>query len=425
MASLGVLDRLTRFREYMAHLDAAADPRHAIARGLFVARPLRKGRSLFEEIAGRLELHPGSTHLVLGGIGSGKTTQLLMAEKRLAENLDCTALYIDVSLHQDISKLRPQTLLALAGLRLEERLDMESRTALKQPLARLHELGRGYGYYEIDYDAYEPSDDEPPERDDEPPERDYEPPTVFRRVAPLITPPTAESVMTPWNETAEILRAIHERLAARTSHVILMLDSMDRIADPTVFERAVADDLAILRKMGIGVVMVGPAALLYGTHRAIARRFDQMHMVTTPDPEDSTEREFLLRVLDARAPAGLLSAEGSVRLVHLSGGVLRDLVGIARNAGEEAYLSGDESITENHADAAGEEFGRTLLLGLDPSELAKLQAVRTQGQFIPTMDKDLALLITGRILEYRSERAIRYAVHPTIKGLLAQLAGET
>ena len=419
MACSGVPDRLTRFREYMAHLDAGADPRHAIARGLFVARPLRKGRSLFEEIAGRLELHPGSSHLVLGSIGSGKTTQLLMAEKRLAENHDCTALYIDVSLHQDISKLRPQTLLALAGLRLAERLDPGSRIALKQPLARLRELAHGYGYFETDYSAYGPPDD------DEPPEPDDEPPTVYRHVPPLITPPTVKSGKTPWNETAESLRVIRDSLAARTPHVILMLDSMDRIVDPTGFENAVAEDLAILGKLRIGAVMVGPATLLYGTHRPIARLFDQMHVVTTPDPEDRTEREFLLRVLSTRAPAGLLSAEGSARLVHLSGGVLRDLVGIARNAGEEAYLSGDESIAENHADAAGEEFGRTLLLGLDSSELAKLQAVRTQGQFIPTTDKDLALLITGRVLEYRSGRAVRYAVHPTIQGLLAQLAGET
>lgn len=411
----------------MERLDAAADPLHAIERGLYVNRGLRKGRSLFQEIAGRLELRPSSTHLVLGGIGSGKTTQLLMAARQLAERPDNFALVIDVSLHQDISALKPQTLLVLAGLRLAELLDQAAKTELKAALKRLHELGHGYGYWKIDDDAMYghddgPPDDEPP--DDEPPD-DEPPPTIYVEVPGVLKPPSVEVTHAPWTEAAAILEKFRLKLAARAPNLCLLFDSMDRIVDPTAFERAVVDDLAVLRALKIGVVMVGPPTLLYSTNRPIVGRFDQMHLLPTPDPADDEEREFLRRVLAARAPEGLLSTDGALHLVRLSGGVLRDLIGIARNAGEEAYLSGDEYITKAHADAAGEEFGRTLLLGLDAGELVKLQTVRTQGTFIPTTDKDLALILTGRILEYRSrERGVpsRYAVHPTICDLLAQLA---
>lgn len=413
----------------MERLDAAADPRHAIERGLYVNRGLRKGRSLFQEIAGKLELRPSSTHLVLGGIGSGKTTQLLMAARRLAERPDNLALVIDVSLHQDISALKPQTLLVLAGLRLATLLEPATQTELKAELARLHELGHGYGTWKIDYEAMydpddEPPDDEPP--DDEPP--DDEPPTIYVRVPGVLKPPSVEATHASWTEAAAILEKIQHKLAARATNLCLLFDSMDRIVDPTAFERAVVNDLAVLRALKIGVVMVGPPALLYGTNRPIVDHFDQMHLLPTPDPADDGEREFLQRVLAARTPEGLLSTEGALHLVRLSGGVLRDLIGIARNAGEEAYLSGDEHITKAHADAAGEEFGRTLLLGLDAGELAKLQTVRTQGTFIPTTDKDLALILTGRILEYRSQQRgvpSRYAVHPTICDLLAQLAEQS
>jgi hypothetical protein len=66
-------DRLTLYRNYMSQLDAAADPFRAMERGLYVSH----SREIARQIATRVELQPSSTHLIIGGIGSGKTTQLL------------------------------------------------------------------------------------------------------------------------------------------------------------------------------------------------------------------------------------------------------------------------------------------------------------------------------------------------------------
>jgi hypothetical protein len=111
-----MVSRRTRFREHMARLDAAADPYQAIERKLYVDRP----GSAAERIVRRLELKPASTHLLVGGIGCGKTTQLLIARDRLNDLGDTLAIYVDVSRRLDLAKAKPGSLLAVAGLAIGE-----------------------------------------------------------------------------------------------------------------------------------------------------------------------------------------------------------------------------------------------------------------------------------------------------------------
>lgn len=106
-----VANRRDRFREYMSRLEAAANPRLALERGFYVSRA---GRGIAEQIAGRLELRPASKHLIVGGVGAGKSTQLLVAKDRLCALGDTSAIYIDVSEWQDLKKLQPGVLLTLA-----------------------------------------------------------------------------------------------------------------------------------------------------------------------------------------------------------------------------------------------------------------------------------------------------------------------
>lgn len=107
-------------------------------------------------------------------------------------------------------------------------------------------------------------------------------------------------------------------------------------------------------------------------------------------------------------------------MVVSSGGVLRDLMALTQTAGEEAYVHGAEQVCLEHVDVAADLFGRKLMVGLDSQQLAVLQRVRTQGTFVQTSEKDLALLATRRVLEYSNGKP-RFAVHPTIEPLLAQI----
>lgn len=112
--------------------------------------------------------------------------------------------------------------------------------------------------------------------------------------------------------------------------------------------------------------------------------------------------------------------QGIAALVHASGGVLRDLLALAQAACVEAYLGGVEQIGAREVAVAIDTFGRKHLQGLRPAELEVLQRVRTKGSFVHTSEDDLALLMTRRVLEYRNHH-VRYAVHPTIRDLLASL----
>ena len=124
---------------------------------------------------------------------------------------------------------------------------------------------------------------------------------------------------------------------------------------------------------------------------------------------------FLVQVLRARAPEQILPEGPAEKIAELSGGVLRDLISIARSAGEEAYLAGADKIEISHVLLASEAFGRNLVLGIDRDGLKILRQVHKQGKFVPTSDKEMSLLATRRVLHYAPNR---FRVHPTIVPLL-------
>jgi len=69
--------KLKRFREYMARLNTT-DPAYAMEHKFYVPSP---GRSVADRIFTHVSLQPTASLAVVGGIGSGKTTQLLVAQK--------------------------------------------------------------------------------------------------------------------------------------------------------------------------------------------------------------------------------------------------------------------------------------------------------------------------------------------------------
>ena len=110
-------DRLQFFREQMAAFEGTSDPQKAIEKGYFIKQPRN---SMANTIANRIALRPSSSHLLIGGIGSGKTTQLMMARDRINEIGDTHAVYVDASLYTDISEIQPGALIAIVGLVLSE-----------------------------------------------------------------------------------------------------------------------------------------------------------------------------------------------------------------------------------------------------------------------------------------------------------------
>lgn len=399
----------------MAGLAPAANPLDAVREGFYVPRP---GRSTADEIAARLELDPTSSHLVVGGIGSGKTTQLLVAHDRLSKLPDTRAEYVDVSEIHDISRMEPGALLVIAGLTLGRLLDEASA----DDDARL--AGGQFHRWAHGHEAWISVEDDSDEDDGyhdltEPPLG----PAPYRLVTERALLASPHSPLR-WSveEKSSALSVLCNGLRKQFPHLVLLLDSLDRLSDTSVFARLVEQDVRAIREAGIGVVLVGPLRSMFGVNRPIIDHFQHFYPQSAVDvDEDAAGRSFMIEILRKRCPTELLTEEASASLSMLSGGVLRDLLALARAAGEEAYMSGADKVEITHIATAADAFGRKLIFGLGPEEIEVLQRVRTTGAFVPTSDQDLALLVTRRVLEYQTN-ARRFAVHPTLAPLLQQMA---
>ena len=84
-------DRKSRFRAYMARFNPTAPALRSIDQKLVVDRG---PESVHAQFAVRADLEPGSQQLLVGGIGSGKTTELLLTERLLKQESDVLAVYI-------------------------------------------------------------------------------------------------------------------------------------------------------------------------------------------------------------------------------------------------------------------------------------------------------------------------------------------
>jgi flagellar biosynthesis GTPase FlhF len=100
--SVQASQRRERFREYMRKLNPTAPARLAIDSGL-VVEDLHG--SLYKTLAARADLDPGSQQLLVGGTGSGKTTELLLAERWLEQQGQTLSLYSDISSETDLTSL--------------------------------------------------------------------------------------------------------------------------------------------------------------------------------------------------------------------------------------------------------------------------------------------------------------------------------
>src|ERR1035438_2475994 len=108
-------DRRERYRALMARFNPTVSPALAIESGLVVTD---SQRSVFETLAARADIEPGSQQILVGGIGSGKTTELLLARQWLAATGRYRPFQIDVSSYTDLSKLTSGALLASLGIHL-------------------------------------------------------------------------------------------------------------------------------------------------------------------------------------------------------------------------------------------------------------------------------------------------------------------
>ena len=205
------------------------------------------------------------------------------------------------------------------------------------------------------------------------------------------------------------------RTARPGAHAIFLVDSLDRLPNPERFREAVEHDLRVLKSAGIGVVVVGPVRFIAGNDRAIADLFDHTHFQLPSDPDTEDGMAFIKAVLRRRADADVLPDACAEPLARASGGVMRDLIQLAKGAAGEAYYVGHEPMSPADVARAADIFGRDLAIGLDDEQVKKLKHLQRRGGFVIRSERELLLIETRRVLFYGEAR---WKVHPAIASLL-------
>lgn len=403
--------RLRFFREQMAAFEGAVDPQRAIESVYYVPEP-RKSAS--ELISRRIGLRPSSSHLLLGGIGSGKTTQLLVTRKCINEEVeDVYAHYVDVSLYTDISKVSAGVLTAVAGVVLSELIQDSNDELVKKNIELIHKLAYGYSEMRVVKSLEEQFLDI----------RDINKTREVHEFHKGIL--TARANMQD-KELVVAVSQLGQAAASKYGNIVLLLDGLDRLDDTKTFSQIVATDLQELSSVGLGIVLVGPLRILYDEYRdtleQAANYFDyQSCFDIKNDPDTYT---FFEGILETRASEQFIDDLATQSLIHYSGGVLRDLINLTQTSIEEAYLSDSDNVQPLHIETSIASFGRAKLLGLSDKELKILMEMLAENVFFPRTDEEIRLLATGRILEYRYPKR-RYAIHPGILPTLQLISAKS
>ncbi len=397
-------DRRTRFRDYMRRLDPTGDPVQAVAGGFYVPPP----NAVSQRIATRIELEPASRHLLVGGIGSGKTTELIAIERNLAAVDDLFSVRVDVPSRHRLERLKPGVLIALAAkeacleLGREEQLGAKVEEHVRVAVRHISAAATGYWG-----DGYPSGEDD----------RGWVP-------GILDEPKLLENVRV-------LSEALNQVLGALRRKMVVLFDGLDRVADLGVLASVLAEDIPAMGRAGVGLVVIGPQNLRFSPQRFVEKNFETVHLHGAASVDTNEGRDFLTAVLRARVDEDVLPPPSALALARWSGGLLRDLVALGRAAGAEAYASGSDTITETHTSAAADHFGRDLLLGCTKEMSARLKDLVPKKYGVLTLPSSLPAftiateldqrLLTDRLLIEVPGTPVRYVLHPTIAPLIAGL----
>ena len=343
-------DRLQFFREQMAAFEGTSDPQEAIKKGYFVQQPRH---SLANNIANRIALRPSSKHLLVGGIGSGKTTQLMIARDRINEIDDTHAIYVDASLYTDISEIKPGALIAIIGLVLCDKaahIENESIADLKSFVEN-----EAYGYYDNALERAMISGQ-----------------NYYAGILNKHLEKRKERLNR--KKWIEILESLYKIVREEFGSIIIIFDGLDRLSNIRAFYDLLDRDIEIINELGIGLIIVGSLEFSYSNFRISAERiFDYYYNQPCFDVEEDSESfKFFCKILLARTKHDFISASASDLLITNSGGVLRDLINLTQASIEEAYLADRNDVDINCVETAINLLGKSKILGASDYELEKV-----------------------------------------------------
>jgi len=347
---------------------------------------------------------------LVGGIGSGKTTELLLTQKLLGRHSDAINIFMDLADHTDLSQITPGAILATAGIQLYRHLlkkagNQKLPDAVRTAWLKLRELAFGKtDWVPAEMFGPQPDDDLPP--DDVVPAHVH---GVMRLRFPALR-----------NQVVEILGqllTITSPLLLDEAQITLLVDGLDRLIRPELFREFAEQDLQALRGTKISVIIVAPLLFLYDKSRFLQDYFDPVKHIpaAAADPRTSA---FLRQILERRGALDFMERTEIAAIAKYSGGVLRDLLTLARSSAEYAYRDGEDRIGRRHVNAAVKQLGNRYLVGLGNTQKRVLRGLTEDGKFPIENSTARELLVNCQVLEYFSGGHESFAVHPALAKVL-------
>jgi hypothetical protein len=405
-----VFDRRQVYRPFLERLNPIGS-QNLLAEGLIVAPdhdPRDAGQPpIHVAFANAAELTRGSQMALVGGIGSGKTTELLLTQKVLSRHSDAVNVFVDMADYTDLSEVSPGAVLAVAGFEIYSHLTKSARGPTKDATAahtRLRALAIARTAW---VDPWERGDEIP---DDIVP---VQVPGLMR----LRFPPLRGKV----KEAKDLLFSIASQLAETGSQITLLVDGLDRLIRPELFREFAEQDLQALKGTTISVIIVAPLLLWYDKSRFLHDYFDAVKHIpaAAADPRTSA---FLRQILERRDALDLMDRTEIAAIAKYSGGVLRDLLTLARSSAEYAYRDDEDRIGRRHVNAAIKQLGNRYLVGLGYTHRRLLRGLIDDGKFPIENSTARELLVNRQVLEYFRGGVDYFAVHPALTKILPKTA---
>jgi hypothetical protein len=361
--------------------------------------------------ANTAELSRGAQMALVGGIGSGKTTELRLTLKLLKRHADAINIYMDLAELTDLNELNPGAILIAIGTQLHQQLkkaDKES-TDIKLAYQKLRELAKGKTNWVDASEAYDP--DEVPDEE----------PQLVAVHTPGLLKPRFPAMQRNVMEVQNLVFQVAMPLLDSEAQITVLIDGLDRLIRPERFREYAEQDLRALRKTKISVVVATPLLLWFDKSRFLQEYFDDVKHIPAAisDPKKS---DFLNQVLLRRGAAELMEKKEISGIARFSGGVLRDLITLARTSAEAAYREDKDRIGFRHARSAIRQLGKRYLVGLGKTQRQRIQRLMDYEEFSIEDPISRGLVINRQVLEYFNHGRDFFAVHPALVEVLTESA---
>ncbi len=191
---------------------------------------------------------------LVGGIGSGKTTELWLTDKALRRHQDAINVLIDLAEITDLNGLNPGAALIAIGMQLYRKVKKREKSdEIKFAYTRLQELATGTTNW-VEREEYgDPDDDHDGEYEND--------------LIPVHTPgllrPRFPAIQREVTEVRDLVIEIASPLLDSDAQITVMIDGLDRLIQPERFRHFVEQDLRALRGFRISTIVGAPLLLWF------------------------------------------------------------------------------------------------------------------------------------------------------------------